>query len=206
MPPGHRRNRPHNEGWQGRLLNRTLGGAGVGMLGGSLVALYKGRPVSTYTLTVGLNAAIATACCCGATEAVREVRHGMDGWQNALVGSAISGAFLGRFWGGPSRVLPFAFSFGVLGVAASFASDQLHEYKIRRALVNLETEETESGKALHCLDDRQDGSERRKEEESAPSMWDWLPVRRASEDEIRRRENKVEESLASQKQRENNGH
>lgn len=35
----------------------------------------------------------------GATEMVREVRHGMDGWQNALVGSAISGAFLGRFWG-----------------------------------------------------------------------------------------------------------
>lgn len=35
----------------------------------------------------------------GATEAVREVRQGMEGWQNAFLGSAISGAFLGRFWG-----------------------------------------------------------------------------------------------------------
>ena len=108
--------------------------------------------------------------------------------------------------GGPSRVLPFAFSFGVLGVAASFASDQLHEYKIRRALVKLETEETELERDTYRLDDRQDEPGRRKEEESASSMWDWLPVRRATEDEIRRRENKVEESLALQKQREKNGH
>lgn len=124
-------------------------------------------------------------------------------WQ--LLRAAISLRCHAASAGGPSRVLPFAFSFGVLGIAASFGSDQLHEYKIRRALVKLETEETDLNEHTAQLDEHRDGLQRREKEESASSMWDWLPVRRATDDEIRRREHKVEESIALQKQRENNG-
>jgi hypothetical protein len=110
--------------------------------------------------------------------------------------------------GGPSKVLPFAFSFGALGIAASFASDQLHEYKIRRALLGMEAEETHTvegmGGASKSRIQEHRSTEEQKAEEVTSSIWDWLPVRRATEEEIRRREHTVEESLALQKQREKN--
>jgi hypothetical protein len=110
--------------------------------------------------------------------------------------------------GGPSKVLPFAFSFGALGCAASFALDQLHEYKITRALLEMEAGEahTEEGmsEATETRIEGHQSPEERKAEEGTSSIWDWLPVRRATEEEIRRREHTVEESLALQKQREKN--
>ncbi|GBG91148.1 hypothetical protein CBR_g52029 [Chara braunii] len=213
MTPSRRRiDYRGSDGWQSRILERSIAGAGVGAISGAAVAATRGQRIPPMTLQMASNFGIATICFCGAQELVRELR-GDDGLANSFLGGLGSGALLGRIHGGSSRALPCAILFAAVGTALHWAALELKEYKMRRLMSAWPAERftldpsivggdgTAAAEELSragSLGSPQGAADHKwmMEQQKAEWKWpEWLPVRRLTEEEAREEERKRDEEF-----------
>ncbi|KAL3683460.1 hypothetical protein R1sor_001482 [Riccia sorocarpa] len=123
------------DGWAYRIGHKTLYGAGIGAAAGLGMGAFKGSSYLRLMGSASANFALVTASFCGAQEVVREIRAAEpDDPLNCIPGGLISGAALGRFHGGPTRALPCALLFAVVGTGLQYGENLLHEYRLRRLI------------------------------------------------------------------------
>ncbi|KAL3679687.1 hypothetical protein R1sor_022643 [Riccia sorocarpa] len=121
------------DGWASRIGRKTLYGAGIGAAAGLSIGAFKGSSYLRWMGSASANSALVTASFCGAQEVVREIRAAEpDDPLNCIPGGLISGAALGRLHGGPSRALPCALLFAVVGTGLQYGENLLQGYRLRR--------------------------------------------------------------------------
>ncbi|KAG6555665.1 hypothetical protein Mapa_002901 [Marchantia paleacea] len=121
------------DGWASRISYRTLYATAAGAAAGFGVGVYKGAGYPRWMGIMSNNFALVTAGFCGSQELVREIRAAdPDDPLNCVPGGLISGGVLGRFQGGPSRALPCALLFAVVGTSLQYVVNRLEDYRLRR--------------------------------------------------------------------------
>lgn len=121
------------DGWSSRIGCRTLYATAAGAAAGFGVGVYKGAGYARWMGIMSTNFALVTAGFCGSQELVREIRAAdPDDPLNCVPGGLISGGVLGRLQGGPSRALPCALLFAVVGTTLQYGVNRLEDYRLRR--------------------------------------------------------------------------
>eukprot|EP00897_Mesotaenium_endlicherianum_P008798 jgi/Mesen1/7947/ME000422S07104 len=126
---------PYSAGWQGRILQGTALGAGLGLAGGAVTGVIRGANVGACTAAVGTNCAIAAFTIYGAQELVRELRAAHpDDLINSALGGLFAGALLGRLHGGVPRAVTASVLFGAAAAGLHLASIEFQAYRLRSYL------------------------------------------------------------------------